>query len=365
MLKYQIAITLIPNIGDISAKKLIAYCGGVEPIFKESRKNLLKIPGIGTFMAESVINNREKALEQAEYEIKFIIKNNVNALFFLNDDYPERLKNCIDGPVMIYYKGNKPLNQSKIISIVGTRRATEYGRDITSKIIEGLAKTGVMIVSGLAYGIDTYAHKASLKYNLPTVGVLAHGLDRIYPATNAILAKKMTENGGLITDFISGTNPDRENFPKRNRIIAGLSDATVVIETARRGGGLVTADIANSYNRDVFAVPGKIGDTFSEGCNFYIKTNRAALIQSAEDIIYIMGWEEKNKKDKSIQKKMFVEFTEDEKLIVNILEKNGNSSIDFICINLQINTSRIAAALLNLEFNGLVKSLPGKQYQLL
>ena len=365
MLYYQIALTLIPNIGDITGKKLIAYCGGIETVFKESKKNLLKIPGIGSLLVQSIIENRKTALERAEKEISFIEKNNISAFFYLDDEYPNRLKHCIDGPIMLYKKGNVDLNNKKIISIVGTRKATEYGKEITKKIIEDLSGFDVLIVSGLAYGIDTCAHKTAVSTGLPTVGVLAHGLDRIYPPINSGLAQKMLNHGGLLTDFISETNPDRENFPKRNRIIAGLSDAVIVIEAARKGGALITADIANSYNRDVFAVPGKIGDTYSEGCNFFIKTNRAALIQSAKDIIYIMGWEESKDKNKPIQKKLFIEMTDDERKIVDLLEKNGDSGIDFLCINSQMTTSKVATALLNLEFNGMVKSLPGKYYQLL
>jgi DNA processing protein len=283
----------------------------------------------------------------------------------LDDDYPNRLKHCIDGPLMLYSLGNADLNKQKIVAVVGTRRATEYGKEMTNYLIKELADLDVMIVSGLAYGIDSYAHKAALQFNLPTVGVLAHGLDRIYPLANKQLAEKMQSNGGLVTDFVSNTNPDRENFPKRNRIIAGLADAIIVVEAARKGGALITADIANSYNRDVFAVPGKIGDAYSAGCNYYIRTNRAALIESAKDIVYIMGWEEKKEKNKSLQKKLFIEFTDDERVIVDMLEKNGDSGIDFLCINSEMSSSKVASALLNLEFNGLVKSLPGKRYQLI
>lgn len=365
VLKYKIALTLIPNIGDITGKKLIAFCGGIDAVFKENKKSFLKIPGIGQQLVQTIIDNREAAVRKAEDEIKFIEKNNITPMFCLDDDYPNRLKHCIDGPLMLYSLGNADLNKQKIVAVVGTRRATEYGKEITNNLIKDLSDLDVMIVSGLAYGIDSYAHKAALQFNLPTVGVLAHGLDRIYPLANKQLAEKMQSNGGLVSDFISNTNPDRENFPKRNRIIAGLADAIIVVEAARKGGALITADIANSYNRDVFAVPGKIGDAYSQGCNYYIRTNRAALIESAQDIVYIMGWEEKKEKNKPLQKKLFIEFTDDERVIVEMLEKNGDSGIDFLCINSEMNSSKVASALLNLEFNGVVKSLPGKRYQLL
>lgn len=365
MLHYKIAITLIPNIGDITGKKLIAFCGGVEAVFKENKKSLLKIPGIGFQLVQSIIDNRAIVIQRAEEEIRFIEEQNIKPLFFLDDDYPERLKNCIDGPLMLYVSGNADLNKKRIIAIVGTRNATEYGKEITNNLIKDLVDLDPLIVSGLAYGIDSFAHKAAIQNNLSTIGVLAHGLDRIYPLINKSIAEKMVLNGGLLTDFISKTNPDRENFPKRNRIIAGLSDAVIVVEAARKGGALITADIANSYNRDVFAFPGKISDNYSKGCNHYIKTNRAALIESANDIKYIMGWEEKKENKKPAQKKLFVELTEEERVIVDLLQKNGDSGIDFLCINSQMNSSKIATALLNLEFNGMVRSMPGKMYQLI
>lgn len=362
MLLYQIAVTLIPGIGDITGKKLIAYCGGVEAVFKEKKQHLMKIPGIREAFASAVISGRNEALKRAEKEIAFINKYKIEACFFTEDTYPNRLKNCIDSPMMLYHKGSTNLNKSRIVSIVGTRSATEYGKECCKNIIEGLADCDVLIVSGLAHGIDSYAHKEALKNNLETLGVLAHGLDRIYPAVNRSLAQKMLENGGLITDYISETNPDRENFPKRNRIIAGLSDATIVIEAAKKGGALITADIANSYNRDVFAVPGKISDTYSEGCNYFIKINKAALIQSAKDIKYIMGWDVEKPAKQNVQKRLFINLTPDEDAIVKLLEANTQMSVDAICIEMQTTTSRVAAALLNLEFEGIVKIMPGKMY---
>lgn len=362
MLLYQIGITLIPGVGDIVGKKLIAYCGSVEAVFKEKKKLLLKIPGIGKSTVNSVIN--QKILERAEEEIRFIEKYKIDTLFYLDDKYPYRLKQCEDSPMLLFYKGTADLNAPKIISIVGTRKASEYGKEICSSLIEGLIEQNILIVSGLAYGIDTCAHKTSLESNLKTVGVLAHGLDKVYPQLNKSLAEKMLNNGGLLTEFLSKTTPDRENFPKRNRIIAGLSDAVIVIESAIRGGALITADIANSYNRDVFAVPGRLYDKYSQGCNNLIKTNRAALVQSAEDIKYIMGWEIMKKKPKK-QQRLFIKLSPEEETIVNILKEKQELGIDKISSLSKLSASKVASALLNLEFEGIIKCLPGKVYRML
>lgn len=362
MLKYQIGITLIPGVGDVNGKKLISYCGSAEAVFKEKKKALLKIPGIGELTVNSIVS--QNVLERAEEEVAFIEKYRIKTFFFNDKDYPKRLKHCIDSPIMLYYKGNADLNSDKIISLVGTRRATEYGKEICSKIIEELSHLKVIVVSGLAYGIDAKAHQAALQFGLETVGVLAHGLDRIYPYAHKSMAEKMINSGGLLTDFLSKTSPDRENFPKRNRIIAGISDALVVVESAIKGGALITANIANSYNRDVFAFPGKITDKFSEGCNYLIKTNKAALIQSAKDIEYIMLWEEKSKTS-TFQHKLFEELSPEEDMIIKILQEKGEVSVDYIVLQSQLSNSKIAAILLNLEFKGMVKSLPGKMYKCL
>lgn len=360
MLLYQIALTLVPGVGDIGAKKLIAYCGSAEGVFKEKRKNLIKIPGLGETTANAILS--AKVLDRAGKEIDFTAKHNIKTFFFLDKDYPYRLKNCIDGPVMLYYKGSADLNSDRILGVVGTRRATGYGRDMCRNLIREIAMPGLLVVSGLAYGIDTYAHKSALENQIPTIAVLAHGLDRIYPDQNRGLAEKMIANGGLLTDFMSETNPDRENFPKRNRIIAGLCDALVVAETAMRGGAMITANIANSYNRDVFAFPGKTTDNWSEGCNFLIKTNKAALIQSAEDIRYIMQWEDNAKSKSGKQKQLFREFTPEEEIVLKMLEENKEVSFDYLVIESKLTASKIAAILLNLEFDGIVKSLPGKMF---
>lgn len=362
MLRYRIALTLIPGVGDIIGKKLVSYCGGVDAIFKEKKSNLLKIPNIGESIVNSIVNH--DVFDRVDKELAFIEKYNIKPLFYLDAAYPLRLKQCIDSPLMLYYMGNSDLNADKIISVVGTRNVTEYGKDMCKQIIKDLSQQNVLIVSGLAYGVDTYSHKAALDNNLQTIGILAHGLDRVYPQTNKSLAEKMIKNGGLLTEFMSCTNPDRENFPKRNRIIAGIADAVVVIEAAKKGGALITAEIANSYNRDVFAVPGKNTDIYSEGCNHLIKINKANLMQSADDILYIMGWETSKKPKKTAQKQLFIELTPEQKTIYDILSLKASTSIDELCINSKLNVSKVAEILLNFELEGIIKSLPGKVYQL-
>jgi DNA processing protein len=362
-LLYHIAITSIPNVGDITAKKLIAYCGSSEQVFKEKKSVLEKIPGIGAINAQKILTHKTEALVIAEEELKFIHKNEIVPFFYLNDNYPQRLRHCEDGPVLLYSKGNVDYNNHRVISIVGTRKATEYGKDFCNKIVGDLAPHKPLIVSGLAYGVDICAHKAAIKNNLPTVGVLAHGLDRLYPAQHKNVANQMVENGALLSDYKSRTNPDRENFPKRNRIVAGMSDLTIVIESSKKGGSLITAHSANDYNRDVFALPGRLGDSQSEGCNNLIKTNKAALIQSVKDIEYIMGWEAKNKA-KTTQQQLFVELTPEQKTIAAIISKKGKIGVDELSIQAKLPMNKITTELLDMEFSGVVKTLPGKVYSL-
>ncbi len=362
-LKYQIALSLIPNIGDILAKRLVAYCGSPEAVFKEKKTALEKVPGIGAAYADSVIKVNDSVFKRAEEEISFIEKNNITPLFYLDKNYPKRLTYCEDSPVMLYFKGNTDLNTQKQISIVGTREPTDYGKKVCEKLITDLATYNVTIVSGLAYGIDICAHKAALENKLPTVCVLAHGLNKIYPSVHQQTAQKMLEQGGWLTDFMSNTNPDKENFPKRNRIVAGIADATIVVESKKSGGSLITADIANSYNRDVFAFPGRVDDICSEGCNAIIKQNKAALIQSAADLIYIMGWEQTDVKA-NVQKQLFVELKPEEEQLVNVLKEKEQINIDDICLISKMPMSKVSSLLLSLEFSGIIKSLPGKMYRL-
>jgi len=359
---HEIALTLIPGVGTITAKKLVAYCGSAEAVFKENNPRLKKIPRI----SDAIINaiHAPGIFTRAEKEALFIEKYQIKTLFFLNDDYPLRLKQCIDSPLMMYYKGNADLNAPRILGIVGTRTPTEQGKEICRVIVEGLSSGNVIIASGLAYGIDSCSHRSALDNGLKTIGVLGHGLDRIYPNQNRQLAEKMIQNGGLLTEFITNTKPDRENFPMRNRIIAGMSDAVLVVEAALKGGALITAEIADSYNRDVFAVPGRVNDTYSAGCNRLIKKNKAAMVESAEDIIYLMGWEDKALKTKSVQKQLFFEYTADEESVVNYLKTNTESSVDILCSETGMHMSRLATALLNLELEGIIIALPGKIYRL-
>lgn len=360
MLQYQIALTLIPGIGDIVGKKLMAYCGGVEAVFSENKNALMKIPGIGRATVNSIVS--QNVLHKADAEIGFIEKKNIKPLFYTDKEYPARLLNCEDGPLLLYYKGNADLNFQRVIGFVGTRKATSQGRVICERFMEGLKTKDVLVVSGLAYGIDSYSHKAALDSGLKTVGVLGHGLDRIYPAQNKKLATNMIDNGGLLTEFMTKTKPDRENFPKRNRIVAGMCDAIVVVESGIKGGAMITAGIANSYNRDVFAVPGRVNDEYSKGCNMLIKSTRAALAESAKDIAYIMGWDDL-KVDIKKQRDLFLQLNGDQKLIYDIIEDAKEISVDKLAVESALPTSKVAAALLMLEFEGLIQSLPGKLYK--
>lgn len=360
---YQIGLTLIDGVGDILAKNLIAYCGSAEEVFKTKKAQLEKIPGIGTYTASAIFNTKT-VLNRAENELKFIERNSVTPLFFTHKNYPHRLKNCHDSPVMLYYKGNANLNTEKVVSVVGTRTPSVYGKQMTEKLIHDLAGSGCLVVSGLAYGIDINAHKQSLDKGLDTVGVLAHGLDRIYPSAHTNYAQRMLTQGGLLTEFLSETNPDKENFPKRNRIVAGMCDALVVVESKRGGGSLITATIANSYNKDIFAFPGKANDLLSEGCNGLIKSHRASLIESAADLLYIMNWDEKLQNKKNNQIQLLVNLSAEEQLVVNAFENKNQLHIDEICYTTNFPISKTSTILLQLEFSNIIKSLPGKIYQL-
>jgi DNA processing protein len=363
-LKYKIGIGLIPKIGPVLTKRLIAYTGSIEAIFHEKKRVLAKIPGIGEKLTQYLIN--QEVLERAETEIEYISRNNIKALFYLDKEYPERLKNCEDAPVILFIKGEVDLNNDKVVSIVGTRNATAYGREKCNQLVTDLAerKHNPLIISGLAYGIDICAHKASLRNGLKTAAVLGHGLTFIYPAMHRAISHEIVEHGALISDFVSDQKPEPGNFIKRNRIIAGLADATIVVESGERGGALITADIANSYNRDVFAFPGRIGDKYSTGCNKLIKTNKAALIESVNDLEYIMGWQ-MNELKKTAQKQLFVQLSPDEEKIVKNLQEKGDLSIDQLCVSCEMPVSKVSALLLNLEFSGVVQCLPGKLYRYL
>jgi len=365
-LLYNIGITLLPGVGGITAKNLIAYSGSAEAVFSEKRSRLEKIPGAGTVMVDTILNSdiQKDALHRAEEEIKFIEKQKITPLFFTDANYPKRLKECADSPVMIYAKGNMNLNVDRIVSIVGSRRSTAYGKKICEQILDAFAPYNTLIVSGLAYGIDICAHRAALKNNLATVGVLAHGLDNLYPSEHYNTSEKMTENGGLISEFMSNTKMNPEYFPRRNRIVAGMTDATIVIEATFKSGALITAEIANSYDRDVFAIPGRVDDSSSEGCNLLIKANKAMLIQSAEDVIRAMNWDVESKKQKHTQQELFAHLSNEEETLVNILKQKEKAHVDDISHASGLPMSKTTALLLNLEFSGVIKSLPGKMYML-
>ncbi len=359
----KIALSIIPGIGGVLARNLVAYVGSVEGVFTEPLKSLQKIPGIGEVNAHRV---KDKNLFiQAEKEIRFIEKNGIQPCFYTDKEYPRRLKNCPDAPILFYSKGKINLNTAHVLSIVGTRNATNYGKQVCEELIQQIAERNysVLIVSGLAYGIDIQAHKSAIKFGLPTVGVIAHGLDKLYPSLHAETAHKMTENGGLVTDFPSGTKIDPSNFIRRNRIVAGLADATVVVESAERGGALITAEIASSYNRDVFAFPGRAGDVYSKGCNQLIRNSGANLIEGIDDLEFFMGWE-KASKNKPVQSSLFVELNPDEEKIVGLLREHSELFVDQISSELTLPVSRVSALLLNLEFKNVLVSLPGKMYKL-
>ena len=360
-LSFQIALTLIPNIGDVMAKNLVSYCGGPEQVFKSKKKELLRVPGIDEVRTESILNF--DGWKDVEKEISFIEKNKVDCQFYLDPNYPARLKALTDAPIMLYVKGNMNLNDARMVAIVGTRHATDYGKKITESLIEGLKPYGVTVVSGLAYGIDIAAHRSALKNELQTIGVLAHGLNRLYPGQHRTTAVKMLELGGLLTEFKSIDAFEPQNFPKRNRIVAGLSDAVIVIESALDGGALITAEIANNYNREVFCIPGNVGEKFSAGCNYFIRMNKATLIENAEDIASAMQWKDK-KTSAPKQKELFIELDGNEKKIADALQQTEGLHVDMLSETTLLFGSELAAALLNLEFKGIVKSLPGKMYRL-
>lgn len=360
-LVYSIALTLVPGIGDINARKLIQFCGSAEEVFKEKKDRLCKIDGIGSSTLK-FLSAREH-LKRAEKEIKFIERYHIKPLLIDSKEYPYRLKQCADAPLLLYFKGNANLNERKIISLIGTRRATEYGKSFCESFLQAIAPFDPLIVSGLALGIDGCAHREALNNHLKTVGVLGHGLDRIYPTQHRNLAAQMVEQGGLLTDFMSETNPDRENFPKRNRIVAGMCDATIVVEAGDKGGALITAEIANSYSRDVFAVPGRINDPWSMGCNRYIKSQKAAMIENAADLIYQMGWTDEINPERNIQTKMFTDLNPDEQKLIEYLQMKGSIGLDEIAYSNGLSVSTASALLLGMEFKGLIKTLPGKIYK--
>ncbi len=359
-LMHLLALQKIEGVGDIMAKKLLTHCGSAEAIFKTKSSQLAGIDGVGSVLLKKLKD--KTVFERAEKELYFIKNNNIQVSYFQDNQYPERLKHCIDGPVLLFGSGNINFQNKKTISIVGTRKVTSYGTEFCKKLIADLAPLDPIIVSGFAYGVDIVAHQAAMDHGLQTVGVVAHGLNQIYPSQHKKYVAKMEQNGGFLTEFWSVSNPEKENFVRRNRIVAGISEATIVIESADRGGSLITANIANDYNRDVFAVPGRTTDKYSQGCNNLIKSQRANLLTSAADLIYILNWD-LDQKPKTVQKQLFVSLDENEQKIYTYLQQKGKELLDIIALDCDFPIFKISGILLNMELKGVIRPLPGKLFE--
>lgn len=364
---YSIALTMVPGIGHIGAKRLIDGMGNAVDVFRLRKEIPERIPEVSRRVAEAL--DCPQALLRAEQEYEFIRKNRISCLPFCDEAYPSRLRECEDAPVVLFFKGNTDLNALRVVNLVGTRHATEYGTRMCATFLRDLKALcpDVLVVSGLAYGIDIHAHREALANELPTVGVLAHGLDRIYPYVHRKTAIDMLARGGLLTEFLSGTNPDRHNFVSRNRIVAGMCDATIVVESAEKGGSLITAELAEDYHRDCFAFPGRAGDEYSQGCNRLIRDNRASLLLSAEDFVQAMGWQAAAAPSEktAIQRSLFLELSEEERKVVSVLEKRGNLQINSLVVETDIPIHKINAILFELEMKGAVRVMAGGMYQLL
>jgi DNA processing protein len=342
------------------AKKLLTHFGTAEAVFNTKASQLAAIDGVGSVLLKNL--KGKSVFEKATQELEFIEANEINAVYFQDEDYPERLKHCIDGPLLLFTSGNINLKNRKIISIVGTRQITSYGTEFCRKLIEDLAPLDPIIVSGFAYGVDIVAHQLAMEHNLQTIGVVAHGLNQIYPKTHKKYVAKVELNGGFMTEFWSSSNPDKENFVRRNRIVAGMSEATIVIESADRGGSLITANMANDYNRDVFAVPGRVTDKYSQGCNNLIKTQKANVLTSAADLIYILNWDIE-KESKPVQKQLFVSLDDEEQKVYDYLLKTGKELMDIIALRCDFPIYKISGMLLNMELKGVIRPLPGKLFE--
>lgn len=362
-LVHKLALGMIPGVGDITARRLVSYTGSPEAVFSESYRSLTKIPGIGDALAAAVAGHGY--LDDAAREAEFVERNGIRVFFYLDDNFPVRLRQCEDSPVVFYFRGNANLDAPMILSIVGTRHATQHGRELCQKIVAELAVRfpGLLIVSGLAYGIDITAHRAAIAAELPTVAVLGHGLKTIYPGVHAGTARTMLQNGGLLTDFSSSTLPERNNFIRRNRIIAGISDATLIVESGLKGGALITADIAASYNRDVMAVPGRPGDEWSAGCNSLIRCNKASLVESCGDIEYLLGWKPAALAA-PVQTVLFTALTDNERKIWEALTSEGDLTMDALARVLDIPVYKLSTVLLQMELAGIVTPCPGSVYRL-
>lgn len=351
----------VPNIGDVIAKRLIAYCGCPSAIFETQQNQLLQIDGIGTHTVKHLFDAEH--LEAAQREYVFMTSNDIAWSYFEDSDYPNYLKHCIDSPILLFKKGNINLEGRKLISVVGTRKITSYGTAFCERFIADIAPLNPIIVSGFAYGVDICIQREALKQGLQTIGCLAHGLNQIYPKIHAKYQADVCRNGGFYTEFWSTSSPERENFLRRNRIIAGMSEATVVVESAEKGGSLVTADIANSYNRDVFAVPGRTSDTYSLGCNNLIKQQKAHMLTSAADLIYLLDWDLEEPRSKTVQKQLFVDLDEIEQTIYTYLRQNGKQLLDSVALSCNIPIFKASSTLLAMEMKGVIRPLPGKLFE--
>ncbi|WP_278034399.1 DNA-processing protein DprA [Flavobacterium nitratireducens] len=357
---YILALQKVEGVGDIMAKKLMSHCGSAEAVFKTKTQQLAAIDGVGSSLLKNLKD--ETVFDKANKELEYIQNNNINVSFFQDENYPDKLKHCVDAPVLLFSAGNIDLKNRKIISIVGTRQITSYGTEFCKKLIEDLIPLDPVIVSGFAYGVDIVAHQLAIENNLQTIGVLAHGLNQIYPKNHKKYMAKIEQNGGFMTEFWSSSNPDKENFVKRNRIVAGISEATIVIESAERGGSLITANMANDYNRDVFAVPGRVTDKYSTGCNNLIKTQKANVLTSAADLVYMLNWDIKEE-PKAVQKQLFVSLDNDEQKIYDYLLKTGKELMDIIALECEFPIYRVSSILLNMELKGVIRPLPGKLFE--
>ncbi|ABG58715.1 DNA-processing protein DprA [Cytophaga hutchinsonii] len=358
---YQVAVGLIPGVGAATTKTLISYCGCAEQIFKTPKGKLKNIPGIGAVTVDNIYS--ASVLHEAESIVERAQKLDTQLLFYTDPDYPNRLKQIPDAPTLLYYKGSSALNPPKSIAIVGTRKATEYGRSVVRKLLEEIASYKPLVVSGLAYGIDIQAHRDALELGLETIGVMANGTNIIYPSVHKNTALKMLEQGGLLSEYTFDSIAEPMRFPARNRIIAGMTDATIVIEATQSGGALITAEIADSYDREVLAVPGRITDMASEGCNNLIKQNKAHALTSAADLIELLNWDitPSQQAHKHI---ILADLEEDELMIYAVLTDNEGIHIDELSWKSQLSMQKISSVLLEMEFKGIVKALPGKKFSL-
>ncbi|MBU6343114.1 MAG: DNA-processing protein DprA [Bacteroidetes bacterium] len=361
-LLHQIALCQVPQVGAVTAKTLVQHCGSARGVFEASRKQLLKIPGIGLAVVDQI--QKPEPLFRAERELRFLEENQVQALFFTDPLYPFRLRQCYDCPAILYFKGDRLdwLNADRMVGIVGTRKPTEYGKQLCAEFVGDLAAFNVVIVSGLAYGIDITAHRSACEKEVPNIGVLGHGLASLYPAEHRGTASKMIRRGGLLTEYISDLAPDREHFPMRNRIIAGLCDALLVVETASTGGSMITADLARQYARDIFAIPGRVRDTRSAGCNQLIKQDVARLVESAEELALAMRWDDFHTHKKGIQTSLLLDLSETEFAVYEAIRQQPEIGIDALAYHLGTASATLAHILLHLEFRGIIRSLPGKRY---